>query len=86
MTKSKPYLPEPRSIEKEHELRCLQAIKAIIDKESWNDPLSDADIGDALRADGLLCSKGRVYDLRREHGIPNSRERQIQKFAKAHLG
>lgn len=74
---------EPRTIEKEHNQRCLAAIRSLLEKERWDDPLSDADIGDALRADGLLCAKYRVFEIRRHHGIPNSRERKIQGFAKS---
>lgn len=75
---------DPRSIEKLHEVACLEAIRRLLEKESWEDPLSDADIADALKADGLLISKCRVYDLRRLHNIPNSRERKIQGFAREH--
>lgn len=72
-------------IRREHDEKVLEAIKDILKQEEKADECySDADVAEMVCNSGLLTHKGKIYDLRLKHEIPNMRERKILNFAKRH--
>ncbi len=64
-----------------HHTKVLQAMRDIIDAETFDCVLSDPDMADAIRERGVYASHGIVRDCRMANGIPSAYARKMALFA-----
>jgi len=70
------------TFKEKHHADVWKAMKLILDTETWEAPMSDEALTQAIRDRGVYTTPTITRDVRLEHNIGNADERRVAIFAR----